>query len=111
MLVVFSQVYSWVNGSDPVWAKHKRRYMRLHQLEEALTKSMSQEGNATLTPPNLTLSAADDDADTSAVTTTGNAMSDNRYRDSEELRYSLRSLVKYAPWVRKIFIVTDNQIP
>jgi UDP-N-acetylglucosamine-lysosomal-enzyme len=35
----------------------------------------------------------------------------NRYRDSEELRYSLRSLVKNAPWIRKIYIVTDNQIP
>ena len=45
------------------------------------------------------------------VVVKGNAMSDNRYRDSEELRYSLRSLVKYAPWIRKIFIVTDNQIP
>jgi UDP-N-acetylglucosamine-lysosomal-enzyme len=35
----------------------------------------------------------------------------NRYRDSEELRYSLRSLVKNAPWIRRIYIVTDNQIP
>jgi hypothetical protein len=53
----------------------------------------------------------DDDEGTHSPIPTGNAMSDNRFRDSEELRYSLRSLVKYAPWVRKIFIVTDNQIP
>jgi hypothetical protein len=38
-------------------------------------------------------------------------MSANRYRDSEELRYSLRSLVKNAPWIRHIYLVTDNQIP
>lgn len=38
-------------------------------------------------------------------------MSHNRFRDSEELRYSLRSLEKYAPWIRKIFLVTDNQVP
>jgi len=37
--------------------------------------------------------------------------SDNRYRDNEELRYSLRSIEKYAPWIRHIYIVTDNQIP
>ena len=37
--------------------------------------------------------------------------SDNRYRDSDELKYSLRSLQKYAPWVRHIYIITDNQIP
>ena len=35
----------------------------------------------------------------------------NRYRDNNELKYSLRSLVKYAPWVRRIFIVTADQVP
>jgi hypothetical protein len=34
-----------------------------------------------------------------------------RYADSDELKYSLRSVEKYAPWIRKIFIVTDNQTP
>ena len=35
----------------------------------------------------------------------------NRYRDSSELKYSLRSLYKFAPWVRRIYIVTNGQIP
>ena len=34
-----------------------------------------------------------------------------RYVSNDELKYSLRSLEKYAPWIRKIFIVTDNQVP
>ena len=34
-----------------------------------------------------------------------------RYFDNEELKYSLRSIEKYAPWIRRIFIVTDNQVP
>ncbi|MGN0036106.1 MAG: stealth family protein [Bacteroidaceae bacterium] len=34
-----------------------------------------------------------------------------RYADNDELKYSLRSVDKYAPWIRKIFIVTDNQVP
>ncbi len=34
-----------------------------------------------------------------------------RYIDNDELKYSLRSVEKYAPWIRKIFIVTDNQTP
>ena len=29
----------------------------------------------------------------------------------QELRYSLRSIEKHAPWVRHIFIVTNGQIP
>ena len=35
----------------------------------------------------------------------------SRFADNEELRYSLRSVEKHAPWVRKIFIVTNGQIP
>ena len=34
-----------------------------------------------------------------------------RYADNDELKYSLRSIEMYAPWIRKIFIVTDNQVP
>lgn len=34
-----------------------------------------------------------------------------RFRDNNELRYSLRSIEKFAPYFRKIFIVTDNQVP
>lgn len=34
-----------------------------------------------------------------------------RYVDNDELRHSLRSVEKYAPWIRKIFIVTDDQVP
>ena len=35
----------------------------------------------------------------------------NRYADNDQLRYSIRSLEKFAPWVRQIFIVTNGQIP
>ncbi len=34
-----------------------------------------------------------------------------RFRDSGELRYSLRSLLVYAPWVRRVHIVTNGQAP
>lgn len=34
-----------------------------------------------------------------------------RYANNDELKYSLRSVERYAPWFRKIFIVTDNQTP
>ena len=36
---------------------------------------------------------------------------DCRYSNNDELKYSLRSAEMYAPWINKIFIVTDNQIP
>ncbi|XP_068729613.1 N-acetylglucosamine-1-phosphotransferase subunits alpha/beta-like [Montipora capricornis] len=46
-------------------------------------------------------SPKDNDADVSA----------SRFADNEELKYSLRSVEKHAPWVRNIYIVTNGQIP
>jgi hypothetical protein len=37
--------------------------------------------------------------------------SDVRFRDNGELRYSLRSVGQFAPWVRNVFLVTDQQRP
>lgn len=34
-----------------------------------------------------------------------------RFRDTDNLRYSLRSIEKNAPWFRRIFIVTNGQTP
>lgn len=39
------------------------------------------------------------------------SVSDSRFTSRDELRFSLRSLEYYASWVRKIFIVTDRQVP
>ena len=36
---------------------------------------------------------------------------DVRYVEEDELRYALRSVELFAPWVRKIFLVTDAQVP
>ena len=34
-----------------------------------------------------------------------------RFRSNDELRYSLRSLEMFAPWVRRIYLVTAGQVP
>lgn len=34
-----------------------------------------------------------------------------RFIDNQELRYSLRSVMMNAPWINKIFIVTNGQVP
>jgi hypothetical protein len=39
------------------------------------------------------------------------AGSRRRFADNQELKYSLRSLEKYAPWIRNIYIVTNGQVP
>ncbi len=35
----------------------------------------------------------------------------HRFQDNDELKYSLRSLEKYAPWIRNVYIVTNGQVP
>src|SRR5215212_8201665 len=39
------------------------------------------------------------------------ASKDRRFSDNDEIRFCLRSIRNYAPWVRTIWLVTDNQIP
>ncbi|MGC5050859.1 stealth family protein [Micromonospora sp. DT48] len=39
------------------------------------------------------------------------AANSSRYQNRDELRYSMRSLHSFAPWLRKIFLVTDGQLP
>jgi hypothetical protein len=34
-----------------------------------------------------------------------------RFRDNDELRYSLRSLERFAPWIRTVHVVTDGSVP
>lgn len=39
------------------------------------------------------------------------AVSAARFRQHDELRYSMRSLDYFVPWVRRVFLVTDGQRP
>lgn len=43
--------------------------------------------------------------------TTKDAYDAARYRNHDELKYSLRSVAMFADWVRHVFIVTDDQTP
>ncbi|MDR1168900.1 MAG: Stealth CR1 domain-containing protein [Heliobacteriaceae bacterium] len=40
-----------------------------------------------------------------------NAAAKGRFCNNDELKYSLRSVEKFAGWINKIYIVTDSQIP
>ncbi|OQS00338.1 N-acetylglucosamine-1-phosphotransferase subunits alpha/beta, partial [Thraustotheca clavata] len=84
-------VYTWVNGTDPRWKAEKNYWHRKWHAE-----IHGQYFN---------------ESDQANVVDASAAASDNRFRDNEELRYSLRSIEKYAPWVRHVFLVTDGQVP
>ncbi|GIE62148.1 exopolysaccharide phosphotransferase [Actinoplanes octamycinicus] len=41
----------------------------------------------------------------------GQAANDSRWISRDELRYSMRALHCFAPWVRHVYLVTDDQTP
>ncbi|MBM7768249.1 Stealth CR1 domain-containing protein [Glutamicibacter nicotianae] len=49
--------------------------------------------------------------ETSTSQQSNEANNSARFKDNDELRFSLRSIYQYAPWVNSIFIVTDRQRP
>ncbi len=114
-------VYTWVNGSDPMWLAKKDSYFQLFLKQNGQNSSSSSSSSSNSTQEDSTSNISSHNSANSSnynITIIGNSTDDvddrnsnNRYRDSGELRYSLRSLVKYAPWIRRIYIVTDNQIP
>ncbi|RVE56647.1 hypothetical protein OJAV_G00223430 [Oryzias javanicus] len=69
--------------------------------------------NLTLDGKELTVSSAFLFWDLTAISQSkqDEDVSASRFEDNEELRYSLRSVERHAPWVRHIFIVTNGQIP
>lgn len=89
---VIDAVYTWVNGSDPLWFAEMQYYKSQYRKDHNIT-DVEENGSYSL----------------------------NRFRDNDELkyilfrmfysRYSLRSLEKNAPWIHHIYIVTNGQIP
>jgi hypothetical protein len=74
-------VYTWVDGGDPAWRERRDQALR--------------SGRTGRTDVRL-----------SEMATT-----EARFTSRDELRYSLRSLLMYAPWINRVWIVTDGQTP
>lgn len=77
-------VITWVNGSDPALALN-----RDYHLAQANALALA----GTTAPLH------------------DNGTNPHRWLCSDELNYCVRSIANNAPWVRRIWIVTDNQIP
>lgn len=75
-------VYTWVDLEDPDW-------------QQMLAASHTEVASAT------------NDADGAIQ----DGIDVDRFVSRDELRYSLRSLLKYAPWVRTIWIVSNCRAP
>lgn len=79
--IPIDMVFTYVDGSDPVHLEKRRRY-HSESPDATLSKTVSDTGDI-----------------------------DIRFLDVGEITFSVNSVLKYLPWIRKIFIVTDAQIP
>ncbi|KAJ6254938.1 hypothetical protein M0813_11988 [Anaeramoeba flamelloides] len=84
-------VTMWVNGSDPIFQKEM-----INELEKF--KNCKQNCRYA-------------NKENWCCPSTEKKEISKRYFDLGELKYLLRSVDQFAPWIRKIFIVTNNQIP
>lgn len=80
-------VYTWVNSEDPEW------------------QAMLAEHSESETTPDEDQEADDDDA------AAEEEPDSDRFLNRDELKYSLRSLLYFAPWVRKVYVVTNCKPP
>lgn len=92
-------VYTWVDGNDPEWRALKELYL-IATLRKAIADSSGDYEDSEIRRTFLATMAAMFDAATQ-----------NRFVDNQELRYSLRALYEYAPFVNHIYIVTMGQRP
>jgi len=84
-------VYTWVNGSDPRQQRLLRETKsRLKGEVFIICNSTQKEGENNCTKDEETAS---------------------RFQDNDELKYSLRSVEKFIPWVNHIYLVTNGQVP
>ncbi len=80
-------VCMWVDGDDPDWTERRNRRRAALRGEPLVEKSGRE------------------------TTATDAALAAHLYRSRDELRYALRSVEMYAPFFRKVFLVTDDQRP
>src|SRR5690606_15958734 len=71
----------WVDGADPVWRARRDRAL------DGVRAARPRGGVSEL------------------------ATTEARFTSRDELRYSLRSLWTDAPWINRVWIVTDGQTP
>ncbi|MEV8096276.1 stealth family protein [Kitasatospora sp. NPDC085879] len=80
-------VITWVDDTDPVWQARRAQARAGH-----------------LARLGVAVPAAVED---------GRVEGDGaeRFQNRDELRYCLRAIAMYAPWIRHVFLVTDDQTP
>ena len=111
-------VITWVDGSDVNHQRKKRRVLEDPQGAIARKRDFESGRSDTLFIDHDITGQHDttgqDDAaerDIAAGRDIATGRDPTRFRDNGELHYCIRSIRAFAPWIRMIFVITDQQTP
>ena len=96
-------VFTWVDGADPAF-KASREALASQAIDYSESSPWRSRSSYT----------GESEAAERAVLAEAAAESsqaESRFRNIDELRFALRSVEQFAPWIRRIFLVTNGQIP
>ena len=115
-------VYTWVNGSDPRQLAHLARWKAIAALDDPSGAAFSVRATDKATGNGSSALYDWSEGGTNSSSTITERLtlppdqveqqaSVSRFEDHDELLYSLRSLERFAGWVRHVYIVTNGQVP
>lgn len=101
-------VITWVDGGDPDFISCRDVSLREFKTPTLLDKWRRKSRYTGRAEAHEQLQRGARFAEESAV---DSGSSGNRFRSNDELRFVLRSIEAFAPWINRIYIVTNGQIP
>ena len=104
-------VYTWVNGSDPRHIAEVKYWQKVERRKENQTLRESEIVNSTEAPATFAPRGPSPANEEELGDVADQQASRSRFEDHDEMLYSLRSLVMFAPWIRRVYIVTNGQVP
>jgi len=103
MIVGIDAVFTWVDGADPDFCAQRDEYAA-QNIDYSETSPWRARSGYT------GISEANERAVLSESTQNSSQL-DSRFRNADELRFALRAIETNAPWIDRIFLVTNGQVP
>jgi Flp pilus assembly protein TadD len=103
MIVGIDAVFTWVDGADPDFCARRDEYAA-QNIDYSETSPWRARSGYT------GISEANERAVLSESTQNSSQL-DSRFRNADELRFALRAIEANAPWIDRIFLVTNGQVP
>lgn len=96
-------VFTWVDGADPEFkaSRDATAALAIDYSDGSPWKLLSSYTGRAEAAERAVLAEAQSES----------SLTESRFRNADELRFALRSLERHAPWIDRVFLVTNGQVP